>query len=386
VDVIIGLLLILVVAKALGELCERLGISSMIGEILAGVILGPSLLGFVDFDSTMSIFADLGIIALLFMSGAEMRMDRLAGSALPSVSTALGGMLVPFSLGCLVGLMFGLSLIQLLFLGAILSVTSIGISVRTLIDLKKLNTKVGYTIVEAAIFDDLIGIVLLAVLSSLALEQDQSLLQNLIPLVVGIAILLVLISVGRKRLEHLYEKARKARSHEMPYVLAIIIGIGLASFTQLVGLHFAIGAFVAGLIIGPQIRKEINLLESLGDLAFGFLATFFFASVGLLIAISSDNLFSWMIPIIIILGLFGKIAGGYFGSRHFMKSKGGSLLVGIGLCPRGEIALIISSIAFINGIIGEGLLTAVTILVITSVIFTPVAMRLGFRRFDPESG
>jgi len=379
VDIIIGLIAILVLAKVLGEVAERLGYPSMIGEIIAGIILGPTILGLVHFDDTISLFADLGIIALLFISGAEINLRSFSKAKRVSVATAVAGVILPFVLGVLVAFLFSLNPEQMLFMGIVLSATSIGIVVRTLIEMKRLNSTVGYTIVGAAILDDIIGIMLLAVLSSVAIKQEGDPFITLIPMIVGLVFLAILIVFGRNLVSRLYGSTRLARTHEMPYAVAIILGISMAALTHLLGLHYAIGAFVAGLILGPQLQKNVRLLESLTDFAFGFMATFFFASIGLLFAISVNDLFSLLVLGVVLAAMTGKVVGGYLGSIKFMSTKREALLVGVGLCPRGEMALIIANVAYINGIIGEAIFTAVTVMVIVTILFTPTALKRGFR-------
>lgn len=377
-DVILSLIVIMILAKALGEVAERLGYPSMIGEIFAGIILGPTILGLVQFDDTISLFADLGIISLLFISGAEMNLRAFSRTKKASSATAIGGIALPFVLGVVVAVVFSMTPEQTLFMGVVLSATSIGIAVRTLIDMKRLNTPVGYTIVGAAIIDDIVGIMLLAVLSSVAIDPQADLLTTMVPMIIGLVLLGVLIVFGRDLVAKLYQLTHQAKTHEMPYAVAILVGLSLAAITHMLGLHYAIGAFIAGLVIGPQLQKNVHLMESLTDFAFGFMATFFFASVGLLFAISLDNLLSALVLAVVLVALIGKMAGGYLGSIRFMSSRKEALLVGVGLCPRGEMALIIANVAFLHGIIGEAIFTAVTVMVIVTILFTPTALKRGF--------
>ncbi|NYT06308.1 MAG: hypothetical protein GKC04_08105, partial [Methanomicrobiales archaeon] len=173
-EFLLAIILLLATAKALGEVLERTGYPAMIGEIAAGIVLGPSLLGIVAMDGTMEIFADIGLIALLFISGVELNIAQFIQARTVAASTALAGVVVPFSFGFCIGALLGFSALESFFCAITLSITSIGISVRSLIDLKRLTTPVGTTIVSAAVLDDIIGIVLLAVLSSLALQAEAA--------------------------------------------------------------------------------------------------------------------------------------------------------------------------------------------------------------------
>jgi Kef-type K+ transport system membrane component KefB len=381
-DIILQILALFILAKLLGEAAEWLGHSSMIGEIMAGMVLGPFLLGWVEFTDALELFADLGIVSLLFISGAEMNLRSLSEGKRTSILTAMGGVSVPFLAGMFIGLAFDLGLERSLFLGIVLSVTSIGISVRSLIDLKRLNTREGYVIVGAAFFDDIVGIVLLGLLATLVIDPNGDLLGTLIPMSAGIAILLILITVGREPLLRLYDLTSRAHTHEMPYAAAIAIGLGVAVMTHLAGLHYALGAFVAGLVIGPHVRKDLKLLESLTDFSFGFMATFFFATVGVLFSISVADLMDPLILVVVVSAIGAKVLGGLLGSLEGLGDGTRAMVVGIGLAPRGEVALIIANIALVGGLIGADLYAAVTITVIVSIIFTPTALRKGFSLLD----
>ncbi|TAJ44162.1 cation:proton antiporter [Methanofollis fontis] len=378
-DPILQVILILTVAKLAGELAERAGYPSLIGEIAAGIVLGPSLLSIVAYEGTMEFLADIGIIALLFISGIQMNMRSFAASEKPALFTAIAGMVVPFLMGAGFAHIAGFDSIEAIFIGIALSVTSIGISIRTLIDLKKLETPAGTTIVGAAVIDDILGILLLAGLTAVFTGSEGSLFSTLITggLFIGGSLV-----VGRRVLPAIMDRARSTQTHEMTYTAAIAIALCMAYLSDLAGLHYAIGAFFAGLLLGDQIRNDRSLFEGIADFSFGFFVTFFFASIGLLVTITPETLFSPFILPLIVIAFAGKILGGWAGSTQFMDSQAGALIVGIGLCPRGEITLVIAQIALMTGIIGQALFSSFTIMVIISVLLTPVLMTSAFRRLE----
>lgn len=377
-DVILQILLLLICAKLLGELVERAGYPALIGEIAAGILLGPSLLGLVTPNETLEVFADIGIIALLFVSGAEMDLKSFLERRNVAVTTAVAGVFVPFAGGAVLGYLLHLSQTETLFLAIALSITSIGVSVRMLVDYKQLNTVLGTAIVSAAVLDDIIGIFLLGILSAVAMGGTTLAGGSLpIGILVGIIFLVLFIFIAPRILCRIFDLARKTETHEMVYSVAIILAIGSAWLSHTAGLHYSIGAFIAGLILGDQIRRDRLLFDSLMDFGFGFFVTLFFASVGLLFSFTRETFFSPYIIPIIVIAIAGKIIGGYIGSFHFL-SRAEAFLVGLGMTPRGEIALVVAKVALVGGIIGSALFSAVTVMVIATIIVTPILMKHGF--------
>jgi Kef-type K+ transport system membrane component KefB len=382
-DILLQILLILIAAKGMGECMEQIGYPSMIGEIIAGILLGPALLNWVELNSTLEVFADIGIILLLFVSGAQLPLESFIKEREVSFFSAVAGVIVPFLIGLGIGSLFSLSLFETIFISITLSITSIGISVRSLVDLRQLNSDVGTTIVSAAVFDDIIGIVMLAILSSIAAQAETSELSLIFGIAIGILFLLFFITIGRRMIVALFRWARKTETHEMLYSLAIILALLSAYLAYAAGLHYSIGAFIAGMILGDQIRTDRVLFDSLVDVGFGFFVSIFFASIGLLFSVTWEASFAPIFILILAAAVAGKILGGFIGSAHFLgKQKG--WIVGFGLCPRGEIALVVAKIALISGIIGVGLFSAVTLMVLTTIIITPLLLKWGFSHLKGE--
>jgi len=376
-DILLEIIALLILAKILGELLEQVGIPSMIGEIGAGAILGPAVLGWVVMNPTLELFSEIGVIALLFISGAEMNISTFSKSKGVALSTAVSGVAIPFIFGTALGTYFGYSLYEVLFLAITLSITSIGISVRTLIDQKQLNTPVGTTVVSAAVVDDIIGIFLLALLSSIAVAGSDGTGGIMYSVVGGLIFLVVFLTLGRRLIDWIFVTVRRSETHEMVYSTALILALVSAYIAHNMGLHYTIGAFLAGLILGGEIRKDRPLMDSLMDFGFGFFVTLFFASVGLLFTISLEAFFSPLILPLILLAFGGKILGGFLGSVKFLNPRE-ALSVGFGLCPRGEIALIIAKISLAAGIITGELYSSVTVMVIITILATPFLMKAGF--------
>ncbi len=374
-DTFLGLILLLVLAKLLGELVERAGYPALLGEVGAGLVLGPTLLHWIAFDSTIEIFSNIGIIALLFLSGTELSLKFFLEARYAAASAAVGGVVVPFALGLALGYLFALPTLETLCIAIALSITSIGISVRTLIDFRRLHTLMGSTIVGAAVFDDIIGIVLLGTLLSLTLQGTVDLGAEAFALLIAITFLLFVLTAGKQVLRWLFEQSRKSTLHEMTFSSSILIALGTAYVAHLLGLHFAIGAFLAGLVLGDQIRDDRMLLDSIADFSFGFFVTIFFASVGLLVQFQWDLLLSPITLPLVVVAILGKVIGGYLGALPFLQDHIRSLIVGLGLTPRGEIALVVVKVALVAGILTAALYSILTLMVVVTILIAPILMK-----------
>jgi Kef-type K+ transport system membrane component KefB len=382
-DPLLQVILVLVVAKVFGEIVERAGYPALIGEIGAGVLLGPSVLGFVEYGGVIEFLADIGIIALLFISGVQMNLKSFVASEKAAVSTALAGVGVPLALGIVLGTVAGFSPLETLFVGIALSITSIGIAVRALIDLQCLDTPAGTTITGAAVIDDILGIVLLAVLTAVASGSGGAAAYTV---AAGTAFIMGSIVVGKRLLPYILVTARRSRTHEMPYSAAIAVALLMGWLSNLAGLHYAIGAFFAGLLLGDQIRNDRELFDGLADFAFGFFVTIFFASIGLLFEAGPEAVLSPLVLPLVVVAFAGKVLGGYLGAFPFLARRAEALVVGIGLCPRGEITLVVAKVALLGGLITPHLFSAFMVTVIVTVVLTPALMAAACRRWLPTGG
>ncbi len=389
-DPIVTIVAILVLAKAFGELLERIGYPPMIGEIGAGIILGPGILGLVTLNDTLEIFSTIGVIALLFISGVEMNPKAFAAARNAAAVTAAAGVIVPFATGFAGGRLLGFTFIEQLFLATVLSITSIGVAVRTLIDLRRLNTLVGTTIVGAAVVDDIIGIVLLGILSSIALTGGVEAATLATTIALSLFFIAFAFTGGKRLVSWIFVRSRRMKTHEMPYAVAIIIALATAAAAHALGLHYAVGAFIAGLILGPRIRNDRSLFDGILDFGFGFFVTFFFASIGLLFVPAPATLISPLVALLFVLAIASKTAGGYLGSIHYLGDHLRAITVGFGISARGEIALVVAQTSLAAGIITRSIYSAVVVMVIATILLAPLLMKWGFRvhekREEPATG
>ena len=374
---VLEILLLLAVAKAAGELAERIGYPGLVGEIGAGLLLGPSLLGIIEPGVVIEALADLGLILLLFLSGVQTDLKNLASAEKAGSLTALGGIMIPLLLGSGLGLFFGMDTLTAVFLGVVLSITSIGISIRTLVDEHALSTPIGSIIITTAVIDDIIGILLLAFLMAIAFGGG---IAPVIGVAVGgIVFIILMVTVAPSLLGSFYGRIRREASHETAFSAVICMALAGAALTYLLGLHLAIGAFFVGLALSDRIRPDRTIEGSLSDLAGGFLITIFFASIGLSLLISLTTFTDPLLLPLIAVAFISKILGGYIGSRRFLPDSLSALLVGIGITPRGEMALVVATVALAGGFITDSLYATVTMMVVITVLISPVFLRWGFR-------
>jgi len=374
---VLEILLLLAVAKAAGELAERIGYPGLVGEIGAGLLLGPSLLGIIEPGVVIEALADLGLILLLFLSGVQTDLKNLASAEKAGSMTALGGIMIPLLLGSGLGLFFGMDTLTAVFLGVVLSITSIGISIRTLVDEHALSTPIGSIIITTAVIDDIIGILLLAFLMAIAFGGG---IAPVIGVAVGgIVFIILMVTVAPSLLGSFYGRIRREASHETAFSAVICMALAGAALTYLLGLHLAIGAFFVGLALSDRIRPDRTIEGSLSDLAGGFLITIFFASIGLSLLISVTTFTDPLLLPLIAVAFISKILGGYIGSRWFLPDALSAMLVGIGITPRGEMALVVATVALAGGFITDSLYATVTMMVVITVLISPVFLRWGFR-------
>ena len=382
--------LALIFARILGYLFSKIHLPSIIGEIIAGFCLGGAGLGllsqksFLVFNwgitlpeinfgtSEFEIFADIGILFLLFLSGLETDLLQLKKMGKASVFSAIGGVILPLILGIVAGLYFGYTIQIAVVIGLMLVATSVGVTVRTLMNLDALDTKSGITILGAAVYDDIIGIILLVFLLGIG---D--------PFVLSISLIiyfLVFCLLGLKIMNKILNLGDRIK---LPYsLISISLAIVLiyAFFAAQCGITTIIGGFIAGLLIGNTIIGSKRIVEEIKVIGEAFFIPLFFVWVGATVDLTvflSVGIFAF---VIIIIAIIGKIIGCGIGAKLGGMTNLESLQVGVGMVPRLEMALITVLIAVEHNIISNfeaEKIKAVTIIVcIITAIVTPFLIKL----------
>jgi len=382
-DALLGIILLLISAKVLGEIVEYAGYPSLIGEIVAGIILGPSVLGLMEMTPILQLLATIGVILLLFITGIEINQKVFRSARDRMLVTGITAIIVPFAAGYALATLLSFPSSEALFLAIVFSLTSIGISVRTLLEERTLNTDFGLTIVGAAVVCAIAGIILFGILSAVAAGNAFTHYTLLWPLFIATLFILAISTAGKAAFRFIFQTVQRAGNHALSYAAAFLIACSSALLSQLTGLTYVVGAFFAGIALSRGIHEDHDIHESLNNTAFGIFTTLFFASVGLLMQLPFLDLLSPAILLIIAVAVAAKVVGGYLGSRMFFSDHGKAILVGMGMVPRGDLTLALAQSAIIAGMISQQLYTATVLLVVVTVILTPVFLHIGMKWLDP---
>lgn len=371
---ILELVVVLVAAKLGAELSERLGVPAVLGEIAAGLLVGPSALGLVHGEGEVLHFlAELGVVLLLLQVGMEIELHELRSVGRGAVTVALIGIVAPFAGGIAVGLALGQSVTVAVFIGAALTATSVGITARVFSDLGALATPEARTVLGAAVTDDVIGLVILTVVSRLATGGSLSVGSVAVITVVAFGFLaLAGVTTGALLPRLLGGAARRGRTTGAVLVVAVAVTLGVAHAASLAGLAPLVGAFVVGLAVNrwdgaPRVRREIGPISQL-------LVPVFFVQIGLAadLAVLADPKVLGLAGLLLVVAVGGKLVAGLgVGGRHADR-----LLVGLGMLPRGEVGLIFAGIGLRAGVLDQSLYGALLVVVLVTTVLTPPLLRL----------
>ncbi len=398
-----ALLLLLIVSRVIGEIVERLGQPAMIGEIAAGVLLGPSALGLIQFTPEIKAIADLGVLLLVFLVGMEMDLDVLWKSFRGrGALVGLAGFVIPLGMGILLGVGFGMAPTRMTFLGLCIAITALPVSVRILMDLDKLQTDIGQRIISAAVTNDVASLLLLGIILDVkgSGTNTRGLLSSvglaLVKAVVFMAAIILVSRVIKKYTPGKFRRSRnmidpllaKLKGKESMFAVVFLFVIAFASFSELLGLHFIVGAFFGSMLLSYAVLGKANFEEvrkTASNMTMGFLGPIFFAAIGL--EFDASSLRDWrLVAAVLVVAFAGKIAGGYVGGRLAGLGNEQSWALGIGLNGRGIMELVIANIALANLFIGQQLFTVLVLMAVVTTVVTPVLLKRSYERLPASEG
>jgi len=395
---IVNLLILLLTAKLLGELAERFRQPSMVGELIAGILLGPSLLNIIPGPGDIKVIAELGVFMLIVLAGMEIEVEEIRNSIRGrNLWIALLGFIIPMICGAAIGLIFKFSNTFTAFLGLCMAITALPVSVRILMDLGKLQTDVGQRIISAAIFNDILALLILGIMldlndvSKTLKDLTLSISLALVKVLIFIAILIVaykLFNLAKRKVNVVNPRMNKffhyLRGQESMFALIILFVLIFASIAELLGLHFVVGAFFGAILIPRSMfsnRDYEGVHRSISGITMGFLAPIFFATVGLSFQIGSlDNFL--LLFVVLFASFFSKILGGYTGARLAGFNSPKSIAIGLGLNARGIMELVIANIALQKGFIDIPVFTILVLMAIITTMLTPILLKNVFNRID----
>lgn len=376
-ELLFVLAIVFTATKALGELAVRLKQPAVLGEIIAGVILGGSALGILNpNDPVIHALSEVGVIVLLFATGLHTDVSSLVRAGAASTAVAVAGVVLPFASGYAVAMALGATSTQALVAGAAMCATSVGISARVMSDLNQLDTKEGQVVLGAAVIDDVIGLIILAVVMGATSGASMGALDVLRIAGIAIGFVLVAIIVGGKIATVGHSLVRRAQTTGALGLLALAFAFTMAAIADRVGSALIVGAFAAGLVLDD--RHDRHEIEKATTAVGNFVVPIFFASVGAMVNLGAMmNARSLGIgAALIVCGVLGKIAAGWAPTWF----KGNKLLVGVAMVPRGEVGLIFAQMGLAGGAIDDGLFGAIMLMVLVTTLITPPALAAIARR------
>ena len=400
--------LAIILARILGFLFSKIKQPAVIGEIFAGMLLGAlglflfygqeiTLLGFsITFpelaynSSEFAFLAEIGILFLLFISGLETNISKMKKMEKASTFVAIGGVIIPLILGILMGILLGYSIGVSIIIGLILTATSIGVTVRSLMDIGALDTDSGITILGSAVIDDVIAIILFALYFALSLGTLSDAIWIGIKIVIFFLIFLI---IAQKIMDKILGLGEKIHLPKAFLSISLAILLIYSFFADKAGISGIVGAFIAGLLIGQNVRS-VKIMNDVKALGFGLFIPIFFVWVGTSLWNNSNSEFSSYETIailalaLILTGILGKIIGCGIGAKLAGMTNRESLQVGVGMIPRMELALIIVSISIRRdflpefGGIAHKVLVATVLLTIVTTIIAPFLIKATFKNND----
>ncbi len=381
VEVLRDILIVLVAAKVAAEVAERIKVPPVVGEIVAGVIIGPSVLGLVSTTEVLEVLAELGVILLLLQVGLEMDVRDLAAVGRASMSVAVIGVVLPMAMGFGVGLAFSYDSNTALFLGAALAATSVGITARVFSDLRALTSVEARTVLGAAVADDVLGLVILTVVVRIVTEGTVSIATVLGIVGVAVAFLVVTALLGGRFGPPLFRWVQRySRSSGTLVALALAFTLFFAELADAAKLAPIVGAFVAGLSLSrSELRERIERdLTPVGHL---FIPVFFLA-IGINVDIGSFA----KVEVLEVAAALTAVAvvGKLLAAVGAVGSPGDKPLIGIGMLPRGEVGLIFATIGLKEGVLGENLYASLLLVVLVTTLIAPPLLRWRLQRMEAD--
>ena len=374
-EALVDLAIILAAAKVGDEIFKRIGQPAIVGEILAGLIVGPSVIGIVAPSEILDVFAELGIVFLLFWVGLENRVSDMkkVGGIAASVGTM--GIVVPFGAGMLAGIAFGESVATSMFIGAALAATSTGITSAVFAELGKLRTRVARTVLGAAIVDDILALPLLAVAVGIADSGEVAVAEIAVAVGLAIGFVAVFALGGTAILRAWPRLLEMPRFAESPLLPAVLLLLAIAALAAQIGLAAVIGAVLAGMIVA-ETKDHTSIEREVAPL-YAFFPPFFFASIGIGVELSvfADPEVVLLLLALTALAIVTKLVGTLPVAISKMGRRDGAL-VSVGMVPRGEVGIVVAGIGLMSGVTDNDLFAAIVGMSILTTLIVPPVLRL----------
>lgn len=374
---LLHLAIVLGAAALGGYISRKLNQPTVLGQLVFGILIGPSLLNLVQPTEIFVSLSELGVVLLMFIAGLETDLNDMIKSGKSSMAIAAGGVMLPIILGTAASMLFGNPFQQSIFIGIILAATSVSITVETLREIDKLRTKQGIAILSAAIIDDVIGIVLLSLVTGLIKPGEGTsfvfvIVKLLIFLVLSIVVGFIIIRLSKK-----YFSTRNTMERIGIVALAFCLVFGFMA--EELGVAAITGAYMAGIILSETpFKSKVSL--NVQQLSYLLLTPIFFVVTGMKVDLNhmlNDVPFGL---VLLAAAVLGKLLGCGLISKAIGFSNRESLQIGIGMVPRGEVVLIVTDIGLRMGVIPKGIFASVIFMILITMITTPPLLKKSFEK------
>lgn len=377
-QVLITLFIMMAAAKVLAEIFERLRQPAVVGEILAGVLIGPSVLKLVAPSDITSTLAEIGVIFLLFTVGLEIKPSAIFKVGMKAALVAVLGVIVPFVCGYFLMRAWGASNVESLFIGTAMVATSVGITARVLGSMGLLNLEVSRIILGAAVIDDILGLLVLAVVSSAAAGQVDY-VEIGITAALAIAFTVFVILIGSRVVTRLAPRIENLRLSESLFVFGLLLCLGLSAAAAYIGVAAIIGAFLAGMAMAEASEKNPTMHKQMAGVT-EFLVPFFLVSIGMQLKLEVFRSSSLMLLTILItlVAIVAKLIG--CGGAVLSMGRRRAAQVGMGMVPRGEVGIVVAQIGLGLAVISDALFGVVLFMAVATTLVAPPFLRLLFKQ------
>ncbi len=377
--ILIDLTLVLLFAKGLEELMAFLKQPPILGDLLAGIVVGPTLLGLIRVAHNVAVIGWLGVVLLIFLAGLETDIEDLRRYGREAIVVAIGGVIATFSLALLVSTVFGHSWLTSLFIAVILAPTSVSVTVATLMDLGLLRSRVGEVILGAAVADDIYAMLLFAIVSSI-ISYGSIRIESILHIIAGLVIVFGGSIIVYKLSKSFIEKAvSRSRLTGSLHIYLFIIGLIMATLSAYFGLSPLVGAYFAGLALSKVAHSRH--LHEFYSLLVHFISPFFFVYAGLLLdpwglCLSSNTVYLISTVLAVVAaGVIGKVVGCGVAARIVGLDNRSSLAIGVGMMPRAGVDLVIAVVGLTTGVLSMDLYFSALVLIYITSLSTPFLLK-----------
>ncbi|BDU51240.1 cation:proton antiporter [Haliovirga abyssi] len=367
--------IIIILAKIFSGISTKYKQPPVVGMLLIGLLIGPTGFDLIKTNVIIEFFSEIGVILLLFEAGLETDMEGMKKSGKSALIISTNGVIVPFISGILLAKAFHMPLNEVLVIGVIMTATSVSVTVMTLLDMKKFRTVEGMNIMGAAILDDVIGIILLTFIFSFLGQGDKNAMGILGDMVIYVAIASFIAFFV---LNKVFEYSRKSSSEDTEVSMGLALSFLYSWGAKISGMAAITGSYFAGLAIG-QTKSKNKVDQGIKEIGQSIFVPMFFINIGLTTNLRNGKFNLYFALIFVLVAMISKIVGGSLGAKFSGFNIKRSVAIGIGLVPRGEVALVVANMAMAKHIIGDTVFGAVVLMVIVSAITTPFMLKAAFK-------